>query len=172
MKSNDEIANELAGEAAESLRSGLTKIKHCLKQLDDAQIWWRPNEEMNAIGNLLLHLAGNLGQWIVAGIGDSEDTRDRPREFSERRQIPQGEVLQRLVSVVEESCRTLAHLPAEGLLDKKRIQGTEVTKMHAMIHSVTHFQGHVQEIISLTRQQLGDRYQFQWKPTTNEEGAA
>ncbi len=172
MASKDEIANEATKEAVACLRYGVKKIEHCLAQLDDNQFWWRPHEEMNAIGNLLLHLAGNLGQWIIAGIGDSEDTRDRPREFAERRSMPKNDVLKRLLDVVEESCTTLTGISAEELLAMKRIQGAEVSKMHAMMHSTTHFQGHVQEIIGLTRQQLGKRYRFQWTPKTIEEGSA
>ena len=171
MVSKDEIANEATSEAVACLRYGVEKIEHCLKQLDDTQLWWRPNDEMNAIGNLLLHLAGNLSQWIIAGIGDTADTRDRAGEFAERRQIPKNEVLQRLRQVVDDSCATLSATSAEALLVVKRVQGSEVSKMHAMMHSVSHFQGHVQEIICLTRQQLGQQYQVQWSPTTKEEGA-
>jgi len=168
MASKDEIANAATKEAVACLHYGVERVKHCLAQLDDDQLWWRPNEEMNAIGNLLLHLAGNLGQWIVAGIGDLEDTRDRPVEFSERRAIPRSDLLRHLLAVVDESCTTLSAVSADDLLTMKNIQGMNVSKMHAMLHSVTHFQGHVQEIIGLTRQQLGRRYQFQWTPTTTE----
>ncbi len=172
MVSKDEIANVATKEAAACLRYGVEKIEHCLGQLDDKQVWWRPHEEMNAIGNLLLHLAGNLGQWIVAGVGDSQDTRDRPSEFAERRNLPKEDLFHRLLDVVENSCTALTGISADELLTTKRIQGAEVSKMHAMMHSVTHFQGHVQEIISLTRQQLGQRYRFHWTPKTTEEGAA
>ena len=171
MASKDEIGNEVTKQAVACLRYGVEKIEHCLAQLDDKQVWWRPHEEMNAIGNLLLHLAGNLGQWIIAGIGDSEDTRDRPSEFAKRQHLHKDDVLKRLLDVVEESCTALTGISADELLTMKRIQGAEVSKMQAMMHSITHFQGHVQEIIGLTRQQLGKRYQFQWTPKTIEEGA-
>ena len=171
MASKDEIAGEVTKEAVACLRYGWGKIEHCLAQLDDQQVWWRPQEEMNAIGNLLLHLAGNLGQWIVAGVGDSEDTRDRPAEFAERRNLPKHNLLKRLLDVVEQSCTTLTGISADELLAMKRIQGMEVSKMHAMMHAITHFQGHVQEIIGLTRQQLGTAYRFHWTPKTAEEAA-
>lgn len=104
-------------------------------------------------------------------IGGSEDTRDRPSEFVEQQRLPKGELLNRLLVVVEGSCTTLTSVAADELLVVRRIQGMEVSSMHAMMHAVTHFQGHVQEIIGLTRQQLGKRYQFQWTPKTIEEGA-
>ncbi len=171
MATKEQIAKAATDDAIACLHYGMAKIDHCLTQLNDEQLWWRPSDQMNAIGNLLLHLAGNLGQWIVAGIGDQPDTRDRPGEFAERRTIPKAEVHQRLSSAVEQSCRTLANLEPDDLMTVRRIQGSEVTKMRAMWDSVTHFQGHVQEVISLTRQQLGERYKTHWAPSTKEEGA-
>ncbi len=169
---NIDVAQEVASQAISCLRYGSRKIEHCLRQLDDQQIWWRPAEDMNSIGNLLLHLAGNVRQWIVAGVGNAVDTRERQLEFDERRPIPKSEVWQQFTVVVEEAATVLGEASAEDLLSSKRVQGNEVTKAGAMLHSVTHFQGHVQEIICLTRQQLGDRYEMQWEPQTKEEGAA
>ena len=69
MSSNEPLVNAFAQEAVECLHYGTNKIQHCLSQLSDDQVWWRPRQEMNSIGNLLLHLAGNIRQWIVAGVG-------------------------------------------------------------------------------------------------------
>ena len=60
------------------------KIEHCLGQLTVEQVWWRPTAEQNSIGNLVLHICGNVGQWILSGVGGMPDSRDRPLEFSER----------------------------------------------------------------------------------------
>ena len=57
------------------------KIGGALAALSDEQVWWRPNEASNSAGNLLLHLAGNMRQWVVAGVGGEPDRRDRPREL-------------------------------------------------------------------------------------------
>jgi len=171
MAIENDLSRETTDQAISCLRYGCGKIEHCLNQLDDQQIWWRPAEDMNSIGNLLLHLAGNLRQWVVSGVGDAVDTRQRQLEFDERRLIPKSEVWRRLADVVDEATTALQSASAEELLSKKRVQGNTVTKLGAMMHSVTHFQGHVQEIICLTRQQLGDRYEMQWEPKTKEEGA-
>src|SRR6185312_10301828 len=66
------------------LRDFLPKIAACANKLSDDDIWWRPNDTSNSIGNLLLHLSGNVRQWIVSGVGGAPDARDRPREFAER----------------------------------------------------------------------------------------
>lgn len=165
------ITSEIASEMGASLEYGAKKISHCLNQLDDEQVWWRPSPEMNSIGNLLLHLAGNLRQWIVAGVGDAKDIRERQSEFDESGPISKSELLSRLAAVLEDSITALRTVQPENLLSKKRVQGFDVTRLHAAMNSVTHFQGHVQEIICLTRQQLGSGYEFEWKPSTAEEGA-
>ena len=74
----------------QELASSVGLIRHCLGQLDDRQVWWRPREEMNSIGNLLLHLTGNLTQRFPSDIGGEPDRRNRSAEFTERESIPKG----------------------------------------------------------------------------------
>jgi hypothetical protein len=147
------------------------RIRHCLDQLTDAQIWWRPLEGMNSIGNLLLHLCGNVRQWIIAGVAGAPDARDRPQEFAEQGPIPKDELIRRLVAVVGEADTTLAAVTDDQLLQPRRIQGFDETVLSAVFDSLAHFNGHTQEIVSLTRMQLGDAYRFAWAPTTPEQGA-
>jgi hypothetical protein len=97
--------------------------------------------------------------------------RNRPAEFAERGPIPKVELLRRLDAVVDEARGVFARLTAHDLLAVRPIQGFEVTGLAAIFSSVPHFRGHTQEIIHLTRLQLGDAYQFAWKPTTPEQGA-
>jgi hypothetical protein len=153
------------------LASALGKIKHCLGQLTDEQVWWRAQPSLNSIGNLILHLCGNVRQWIVAGLGGAPDVRDRPAEFSERDSIPKEELLRKLEAVVDEARAVLARQTACQLLEARRIQGFDVTGLKAIFDSVPHFRGHTQEIISLTRLQLADAFKFAWTPTTPEQGA-
>ena len=167
----DEIAAAVGREAANELTSALAKIKHCLGQLTDEQVWWRSRPSLNSVGNLILHLCGNLRQWIVAGLGAAADGRDRPAEFAERGPIPKDDLLRRLEDVVDEARAMLARQTARQLLEARRIQGFDVTGLAAIFDSVPHFRGHTQEIVGLTRLQLGDAYKFAWAPTTPEQGA-
>ena len=153
------------------LVESVKKIKHCLDQLTDEQVWWRPNESMNSIANLVLHLCGNVRQWIVSGVGGAPDHRDRPKEFSERNPITKPELSRRLDEVVAQADAVLARLTDQELLEARRIQGFDETPLAAIFDSLTHFQGHTQEIVFITRFQLGDKYKFQWVPTTKEQGA-
>ncbi len=167
----DELAAMVGREAGSELASALSRIRHCLNQLSDEQVWWRSQPAMNSVGNLMLHLCGNVRQWLVSGLGGAPDNRNRPAEFSERGPIPKDEVLRKLRGVVDEARAVLARQTARQLLEVRRIQGSEVSGLAALFDSVAHFRGHTQEIVHMTRLLLGDAYQFQWMPLTPEQGA-
>ncbi len=165
------LASAYIGLARKHLAERLGRIRHCVGQLDDEQVWWRPHDAMNSVGNLLLHLGGNLRQWIVAGVGGVPDARDRPAEFAERGPIPGQELIRRLETAVAEADAALAALDGSRLLEPRRIQGFDETVLSAIWRSLEHLSGHAQEIVCITRLQLGDRYRFAWTPTTREQGS-
>lgn len=154
--------------------NALAQIEHCVQQLNDEQIWWRPSPELNSIGNLLCHLAGNLRQWVIAGLGGGPDVRNRPGEFAERGPLPLSAVWPPLQNTVQEAQTVLSDIQSEPerLIRRYRIQGFEVSGWDVVVHTVTHFRGHTQEITGLSRQILGKNYQFAFVPTTPEQGAA
>ncbi|MGD0138868.1 MAG: DUF1572 family protein [Tepidisphaeraceae bacterium] len=156
----------------EVLAEGMHKIEHCVGQLNDEQIWWRPRPEMNSIANLMLHLSGNLRQWIVAGVGGAKDARNRPLEFSDRSNRPKAEVIAMLKGTATDADAVLAKLTAEQLLSPRRIQGFETNVIGAIMDTIPHFRGHVQEIIHITRQQLGEKYRFDFVPKGKEQESA
>lgn len=158
-----EIALELAA------ATGI--IGHCLRQLDDEQVWSRPAISMNSIGNLLLHLCGNVRQWIIAGVGGAADTRERQKEFDERGPIPKAELFSRVESTVLEASEVCKSVSEEQLLNRLRIQGFETTGLGAILHSVSHFRGHVQEIVHMSRAILDEAYEFHFVPKPPEQGA-
>lgn len=158
-------------EARRRLAAAHDRIKHCLGQLDDVQVWWRPQESMNSIANIVLHLCGNLRQWIVSGVGGAVDMRDRPQEFAEREPIPKDELLRRLAAVMDEANAVLGKLDEGRILDRRRIQGFDETVLSAIFDSLAHLSGHAQEIVYITRLQLRDAYVFAWVPNTPEQGA-
>jgi uncharacterized damage-inducible protein DinB len=130
----------------------LPKIERCLGLLKDEQIWWRANEQSNSIGNLLLHLSGNVRQWIICGLGGANDSRDRDSEFAQRDEIPRAELFDRLKRTVDEAVAVLGRLDADALLAKHRIQGLEVSALEAVLHVVEHFSMHTGQIVLLTKQ--------------------
>jgi uncharacterized damage-inducible protein DinB len=113
-------------------REFMPRVRAAVERLDPEDLWWRPNEASNSIGNLLLHLAGNLRQWVVSGIGGAVDARVRHEEF-ESPEGPSGpELLDRLDAVVTEAARVLREEDPAALLEKHHVQGTEVTGLEAV----------------------------------------
>ena len=165
------LAQAVVKAACGELDEALGRIEHCVKQLSDDELWWRPANDMNSVANLMLHLSGNLRQWIVAGLGNRADTRRRAEEFAARGPRPRREVWGPLHDAVQVAKATLQTLNSEDFASDKRIQGFGVTGVQACLESVAHFRGHTQEIIHLTRTQLGDRYQYAWVPTSPEHQA-
>jgi hypothetical protein len=165
------LATALGQTLTEELTKSFGRIRHCLDQLTDQQIWRRPDEQMNAIGNLILHLVGNLGQYVVSGIGGAADVRNRPAEFAARGPMSKNELLGKLEVVLADARTALERQNETDWLRPRRIQGFEMDALHAATRSVAHFRGHEQEIIHMTRALLGNEYRFNWVPATKEQGA-
>src|SRR5438067_13096304 len=127
----DELAAAVGDAASHEMTSALARIKHCLNQLSDEQIWWRAAPGMNSIGNLILHLCGNVRQWIIAGLGDATDTRNRHAEFAERGPIPRAELMVQLEQVVDHAAHVLRQQTSKSLLTRRRIQGFDVSGLAA-----------------------------------------
>jgi uncharacterized damage-inducible protein DinB len=133
----------------------LPKIERCLGELSDEDVWWRPNEASNSIGNLLLHLCGNLRQWIIGGVGQRPFERQRQQEFDERSLIPRQELLARLKATLQEVDDVLAGVDPESLLTTRQIQDFEGTILEAIYHVVEHFAMHSGQIITVTKMRAG-----------------
>ena len=141
--------------ARKELRHGTGRVRSCLDRLTTEQIWHRDNAIENSVGNLVLHLAGNVRQWIVSGVGGDEDRRDRDWEFSTRDPLPAPELVAHLESAVGTADSVLAALDTRLLVERRRIQVYEVTLLHAITHVLTHFAGHVGQIIWATKHVTG-----------------
>jgi uncharacterized damage-inducible protein DinB len=124
----------------------------CLDKLSGDQIWWRPNEQSNSIGNLLLHLNGNVRQWIVSPLGNVPDNRDRDSEFAEGRHIGLSNLRAALDQTVKEFDSILGRLTAADLLKDYTIQGFEnVTALEAIYHVIEHFAMHYGQMVYVTK---------------------
>ncbi len=131
------------------------KIRLCLEQLSDDDLWWRPNERSNSVGNLMLHLAGNIRQWIVSGVGGEPDTRQRQAEFDERGPLPRDEVATRLEAALADADRVLAGLDPVMLAKDREIQGRSTNVLKAVYHVVEHFGMHTGQIMYITKLRTG-----------------
>jgi uncharacterized damage-inducible protein DinB len=137
-----------------------TKLARAVTPLPPSTIWWRPNAESNSIGNLLLHLNGNVRQWIIGGVGGRDVTRDRAAEFAAREGAAAGELLAGLGATIVEADAVLAGFGADELSRGLRIQGRDVTVQQAVYHVVEHFAMHTGQILLLVKMQAPGSIHF------------
>lgn len=116
---------------------------YCLDQLSEEQIWHRPNEHCNSIGNLVLHLCGNIKQWLHATLGDAVDERQRQAEFDARGPIEREVLKEMIVSLLQESEKVILGLTPQDLLKRYSVQGFEETGVAILVHITEHFSYHV-----------------------------
>lgn len=131
--------------------SYLPRLRGCLEHLAPGDLLWRPNEHCNAVANLIVHMCGNLRQWIIHGLGGETDSRDRASEFVHRGRATPRELLCLAEQTVSEACATLSAFESSHLTMKHNIQGYEVTALEAAFHAVEHFGQHLGQIIYITK---------------------
>lgn len=137
--------------AAAKLRQYMARIEECAALLKDDQLWWRGADGLNSIGNLFLHLAGNVRQWILHGIAGEPDTRARPSEFAAHGGPARSQLLNDLRETVEQACTVIENLGPRDLLRKVNPQSYDVHAMEAVFHVVEHFGQHTGQIIFATK---------------------
>jgi uncharacterized damage-inducible protein DinB len=126
-------------------------IRDCVAKLNDEQIWMRHGDHENAVGNLLLHLSGNVRQWIISGIGGMPDTRVRDREFAARGETTGPELMQKLESTVAEAVAVIKAVSPDRLMETYQPQKYHVTVMEGIYHVVEHFAQHTGQILFVTK---------------------
>jgi len=151
-------------------KQNLPLIVKCLHQLSEEEIWWRPNSASNSAGNLVLHLCGNVRQWIISGLGGVEFKRERDREFAERGPIPRQVLITQLRRTVRDAGRVLARLSDDSLSLKHIIQGYHVTGLDAAFHVAEHFGYHTGQIIYITKLKRAQDLRFTRLPVVKKEG--
>jgi uncharacterized damage-inducible protein DinB len=142
------------------LRQKMDRIGTCVSQLGDEQIWARGSENENAIGNLMLHLAGNVRQWIVSGVGGTPDARDRDSEFAAQGGMTKAALESRLRQTVADAVEVIEQLTPERLATEVTIQGYHVSVLEAVYHVVEHFSMHTGQIIFATKMLTGSDLGF------------
>lgn len=128
-----------------------TKIRAAVEAMPAERLWWRPNEQTNSVGNLLLHLSGNVRQWIVSGVGGQADVRKRNMEFAARGGADAAGMLDGLDTTLRDADGVLRALLPSELLERRSIQGRDTTVMEAVYHVVEHFAGHTGQIIWIAK---------------------
>jgi uncharacterized damage-inducible protein DinB len=142
--------------SARKLRQLTGRIEDCLGRLTEEQIWARGAETENAVGNLVLHLSGNVRQWIVAGVGGRPDIRERDAEFGARGGLAAPALAGHLRAIVDEAAGLIETLAPDRLAEPLAVQDYHVTVFEAIYHVVEHFSGHTGQIIYATKLLTGE----------------
>ncbi|MCB0606378.1 MAG: DUF1572 family protein [Lewinellaceae bacterium] len=129
----------------------LPRLRKCLGMLDESAIWYRPNVHSNTVGNLVLHLHGNVRQWLGAGLMKMEDVRMRQTEFDEEGPISSAELLARMAQTELLIETTLKKVRPEDLTASHRVQGFEENGVAILVHVTEHFSYHVGQITYITK---------------------
>jgi uncharacterized damage-inducible protein DinB len=128
-----------------------TKIRAAVESMPPEALWWRANDQSNSVGNLLMHLAGNIRQWIVGGVAGEPNVRDRAGEFAARSGEDAATLLAKLDAAIDEVDAVLARLREADLATERTIQGRAVTVIEAIYHVVEHFSMHLGQIILVAK---------------------
>ncbi len=128
-----------------------SRITDCLGRLSAEQVWARGGENQNAVGNLVLHLCGNVRQWIIGGVGGAPDVRQRDFEFASRGGPEPDELARRLNQTVTDAAAVLKNVTQDRLAARVRIQGYDLTVFEAILHVVEHFSHHTGQILFATK---------------------
>ena len=137
-----------------------TKIRRCLDVLPVESLWNRDDGESNSVGNLLLHLTGNVRQWIVSAVGGAPDERWRSAEFEARDGGDAEALFATLRRTLDDAGRVLSSLAPDQLAEHRVVQGRDVTVLDAIYHVVEHFALHTGQIILLTKSAAPGRIRF------------
>lgn len=126
-------------------------LMRCLEEYDDNSIWVRPNRHTNSVANLMLHLEGNLGQYVLSSLGGSPDRRIRDEEFNARGGFSKAELINRMKNTIEAVAKTIAAARPEELLKVRMVQGFRLSGIGIVIHAVEHFSYHIGQIALWTK---------------------
>jgi uncharacterized damage-inducible protein DinB len=133
------------------VEESVPRIKKCLSLLSEEEVWFRPNENLNSVGNLILHLCGNARQWVLSGIGGQPDQRERDVEFEQEGGYSKIELSLMLDELAYALSNVLNHLDAETLLEVRHVQAFQENVLAMLVHVIEHFSYHTGQIAFLTK---------------------
>ena len=147
----DEFIKEFINQCLYRIEENTKKLTTCLSELEETEIWKRPNENLNSAGNLLLHLCGNIRQYAISSLVNVEDTRQRDKEFSANGGYSKKELVEKLVTTVNEAKNIIQNIRSEELLRKRHVQGYFYSGLGIIIHVTEHYSYHTGQIIFWTK---------------------
>lgn len=138
----------------------LSRIEDCLSRLSEDQVWARGGDNENSVGNLVLHLCGNVRQWIISGVGGEQDVRERDAEFTAAGGVTVAELKRRLQGTVEQAIQIIRTLPVSRLTERTTVQKQDKAVLEAIYAVVEHFAQHTGQIVFATKMLTGQDLEY------------
>ncbi len=148
----DKLKEEIVKNALYRLDESTRMIKISLEQLEEQDVWKRTGAVSNSVGNLILHLCGNIGQYVISSLGQTKDVRERDKEFSAKTGFSKAELLEMLVITVEKAKEVIKNSTVDQLLRIREVQGFTFSGVGIIVHAVEHYSYHTGQIAFWTKQ--------------------
>ncbi|MBI5862998.1 MAG: DUF1572 family protein [Planctomycetes bacterium] len=145
------LLTDFAASAARKIDQDRKQIVRCLSLLGEAAAWTRPNEQCNSAANQVLHLTGNVRQWILGGLGNENIMRDRAAEFAARPPRPLAPILAEFERTIDAAIQVVHSITPEALAREYSIQGYRLSGLLAVFHVAEHFSFHTGQIVHITK---------------------
>ncbi|WP_099572245.1 DinB family protein [Maribacter sp. 4U21] len=152
MDKEEQLVQELVNNALYRMDESTRMIKKSLENVSDEELWSKPNASLNSIANLLLHLCGNISQYVISSLGETEDKRERDAEFTTGGGLTKKELLQKLEETVDMAKRIIYDTDTEQFLKKRQVQGFTFSGVGIVLHAVEHYSYHTGQIAFWVKQ--------------------
>ncbi len=142
---------EFIEQSMSRIEESTNRIIKCLQEIDETEIWKFPNNNLNSIGNLMLHLCGNIRQYIISALGEIEDTRERDKEFSTKTGYTKSDLVNKLKNTIDEAARIIKNIDEKRLTNIYSVQGFNLSGIGIIIHVTEHYSYHTGQIAFWTK---------------------
>lgn len=146
------LITEFIDQSLHYLHLNTPRIEKCLGELSEVEVWQRPNDASNSVGNIVLHLCGNIRQYIISGLGQQPDTRTRSVEFTVTEGFTKAELMQKLNETLRVADLVIRAVDEESLLGERKVQGFTLRGLAIILHVVEHYSYHTGQIAFWTKQ--------------------
>jgi uncharacterized damage-inducible protein DinB len=147
----EDFIREFIDQSVHRIDENTPKLITCVKELGESELWKRPNAHSNSIGNIILHLCGNIRQYAISSLGNRRDVRERDKEFSADGGHSGPELLKKLTDTLDEAKGIIQKVTAEELLRKRKVQGYSHSGIGIIIHVTEHYSYHTGQVIFWTK---------------------
>lgn len=152
MDKEAQLIEELVNNALYRMDESTRMIKKSLEEISDDEVWQKPNASLNSIANLMLHLCGNISQYIISSLGETEDKRNRDTEFNTTGGLTKAAVLKKLEDTVNTAKRVIFDTTPEQFIKVRQVQGYSLSGVGIVLHAVEHYSYHTGQIAFWVKQ--------------------